>query len=75
VTFPLSPLARALAMDQDQPTVNSTSTKTATALKIRSALPMRRNRTRRSGNARRNSLVALRRGGGELERLSSIRTL
>src|SRR3954467_8702209 len=72
---PVAPAARARAIDHDQPIANSTSTPTEMALNVCSALlGERRNpRGRRSGNASIHSpVVALRRGGGELERLSSI---
>src|SRR3982751_2993934 len=71
---PVAPAARARAIDHDQPIANSTSTPTEMALNVCSALlGERRNpRGRRSGKASIHSpVVALRRGGGELERLSS----
>src|SRR5437773_4868211 len=78
VTGPPSPAARARAIDHDQPTANSTSIATEIALNTFSALPGGRRELggRRSGNASSHSpVVALRRGGGELARLSSIRPL
>src|SRR6187549_2244987 len=75
VTAPESPAERARAIDHDHPIANSTSSSTANVLNTRSALPIvrRRPRTTLSGNARSHSpVVALRRGGGELARLSSI---
>jgi len=74
---PIAPAARARAIDQDQPTAKRTSIATDIAVKMRSALPIRRSpRTLISGKASSQSPgVALRRGGGELARLSSILAL
>src|SRR5438045_7974031 len=75
VSVPVSPDARARAIDHDHPIAKSTRSATARTLKTRSDFPDgRRNpRGRCAGNANRHSpVVALGRGADELERLSSI---
>jgi hypothetical protein len=75
VTALVSPAARARAIDHDQPIANRTSRSTERMLNNFSALLGERRNPRglRSGKASNHSaVVALRFGGVELERLSSI---